>query len=259
MSETPATTFSTRRAWKHVGLVVLVLVAAGAGASPWVKDPARFGEGLGRLLLVVGGATFGLSYLWQTGRRRRAVGLAVALVGGLAALTAVLVGQTGRAERPLIASDTAPLVRDGGRLRHPTLGFSFALPAEGYTEFTDEARRALANAFAGRKDVTGWAWRGAGIDSALIMLIKDAMNSKEALEGIAAGFKRSLGQSAELKLLDEHSQWDAEEHSVLFVIGMPSGDAMAVRFLAGPSVTVGIMASAADAASARQRVDTLTL
>ena len=68
-----AADFSTRRALKHAGVVVLAGILLAAAALPWVRDPHRYGEGVDRLALFLALAAAGLSWLWQTGRRRAAV------------------------------------------------------------------------------------------------------------------------------------------------------------------------------------------
>jgi hypothetical protein len=124
--------------WKRGLLHALIpfgLAIAGGLALLVVKepvDPEKLGEGVGRFAFFMLLAGLGISYLAQTGRKKAAWLAALALVGGIGALAAVLA--TAHGPRRVHAADRAPLVDDGVRLRHPTFGFSILRPPASYHE-----------------------------------------------------------------------------------------------------------------------------
>ncbi len=256
--------FSTRRALKHVGLLALVLILLAAAASPWVASPKKFGEGVGRFVAFASLAAYGLSYLWQTGRRRLAGGLGASLVLCVAALVVWLatLAPGRRAPTPLTAADQGPLTVDtaGSKLSHATLAFSLAAPGPGFQEITQETRPKIGQAFPGRHDVTCWGYRhedtGAGL---LVLLIKQPLDTREALEGVSHGFRESFTGQAKFTVSEDKTSWTDAERSVLFVGASDELGNVALRFLAGPTFGVGVIAVDTDAAAARATVMTLTL
>jgi hypothetical protein len=131
-----ATAFSRRRGLEHAGLVTLAVVVglAAWAASGKVADPRKMGEASGRFVLFVFAVAYGMSWLWQSGRRRGFVAAAIAL-GALAAAIAAIVIQS----RPLqlSAAMKAPLERADGAdgapvLRHPYFAFTVPDPGPGF-------------------------------------------------------------------------------------------------------------------------------
>ena len=129
-----ARAFSWRRALGHAAAAVAVVMVTGiivAGISD-LRDPRAVGRSIGLFLPLVAGAAVLLSYVGQTRSRGALVG-AVALLAVLVA-TAVYGLQHAGGPRELSAAERAPLSIEGEgatrRLRHPTLGFSVALPAD---------------------------------------------------------------------------------------------------------------------------------
>jgi hypothetical protein len=127
-----AATYSWKKALAHAGIAAVVVVAAGAAlvATHRASDSERFGEGVGRFAAFVGLASYGISYLLQTGRRAAGLGVLITLVAAIAGLGVVVYLSSPRFA--LTAADRAPLVVDGDRLRHPTLGFSIHNPGASF-------------------------------------------------------------------------------------------------------------------------------
>lgn len=256
MNTTPG--WSTKRAWKHVGLFLLLALVIAAAGAPWVKDPHRYGQGVGRFMLFLGAGVFGLSVLWQTGKRRLAVGLAVggvALVGGL---TAFLVSAAAPTQRPIAEKDRGPLERSGDVLRHPSLGFSFELPRVGYDDVTERGRETVSQTFAGRRDIAAWAWQESATGfMTMALLVNETWGGPEELSGFSNGFRSAIGAGGPVTTVEESSTWERAERGDLIVVKDPSGVFMAVRFRVAESYAVGLVVSGKDADSVKARVLTL--
>jgi hypothetical protein len=72
--------------YAFLALVVVLVVGGVMVAVLPVKDPEKFGEGLGRFSVFIMLAAFGISWLFQTGRKRVAWASILTLLLGLAAL-----------------------------------------------------------------------------------------------------------------------------------------------------------------------------
>ena len=165
------------------GGLVLLLTKAPA-------DPEKLGEGVGRFACFAFLAGLGISYLAQTGRKRTALTISLALLAGVGALAAVLATTHGGAHvRP---ADRAPLVDDGHRLRHPTLGFSILRPPASYH---DAPRMAEAMGVHDADTIT-YAYAETPPRAGLIIaIIANAGGSRRDFEDAVAGIRHGLGQA----------------------------------------------------------------
>jgi len=206
--------FSAKRAALHVGIALGVLILAGviAVAAGVVKNPSRFGQGLGRFgaFLILG--TLGISFLAQTGRRRAAWITAGATLATLAVLVAAVVGLSGRARsaRILTPAEKADLVQvsTGGerRLRHPSLGFSVLDPGPGFHPSARVASILRAESALDR-GTCSWAWRR-NSDGAvfLVRIVKGLGATRSSFEGFLRGMRGSLTQAGR----GEVTRWKLE-------------------------------------------------
>lgn len=256
--------FAWKRGLKHIGAVLGVLLVAGAVvAATWAKDPEKFGEGMGRFMVFAGLVTYGVSYLWQTGRRRWAMAAAGGFVALVAGLTVAVVLNL---PKELTATEKAPLrqtTRDGrDMLEHPALGFRIAHPGAGFEDIDAEARRAVEQAFPGRNDVTGWAWRNeASGDGLIVLLVKDDIGGREGFAGLVRGLSESMAEvtGGSARIAEEAIVWTDAERSAVFAAGVPAGGHLVARFLAADGFVVGALAMVGDAAAARELAMTLSL
>ncbi len=229
-----------------------------------MKDPHRFGEGLGRLLVFAALVTAGLSYLWQHGKRRLAIAIAVGVVALITAITWTLLGTfgAGATVTPLTAAERAPLTLSRGKLEHPTLHFTLEAPGVDFTLAGDEGARAIAAAMPGRDDVTGWLYRcPATGEAVLVMLFKSVLDSRQGLEGLVDGFRQSLlsAGGAAPTLAGDGVVWTASERSASFTATLPNGPTVVCRFVAGPTYVAGVMATLADTRRAEDLAGSLAL
>jgi hypothetical protein len=98
-SQPSANSFSIKKGLLHafLALIALLLVGGVLVAVLPVKDPEKFGEGMGRFGVFIMLIAFGISWLFQTGRKKFAWLSILALLLGLSALVlAVLSAVDGR-------------------------------------------------------------------------------------------------------------------------------------------------------------------
>lgn len=206
--------FRWKRGVLH-GAIAFGLVIVGGLALFLTTHPVnaeKAGEGVGRFSVFAFLAGIGISYLVQTGRKKAALGVVVALVAGIAGIVALVVA-TPHA-RPLRAADRAPLVDTnvGGqaRLRHPTFGFSIARPPSGYKP---SPQMAAAMGAAGDDPGTAvYAYAEEPPTGALIVtMMAGAGGSREdftrSIRGIRRGLEESmgkqLGSAAKLEIVQD--------------------------------------------------------
>jgi hypothetical protein len=219
--------FSWKRAFKHAAIPCVLAIGGLAALSTRVKDPEKLGEDSAKPLLVLLGVCLGVSYLFQQGRRKQALAVAlafVALIGGLVAW-----GFANRS-RPLTAADRAPLVdvtEDGMRwLRHPTLGFAIHHPGAGFVEEPS----AVAMIPSRDDHSVYYAYANAEHDTILVVnVLHDLGASRESFEqafhGIETGIRESVlakfGSAVTVNIVDRQTMWfgDRGEMSLHAVIG----------------------------------------
>jgi hypothetical protein len=180
--------------------VVGLAITLGAGTA----DTYRAGEVVCRFALLVAAVTFGISSLVQGGRRAwPAVAVAAVVVLAVAS-------HFGWFARGLTAADRAPLLVDGDRLRHPTLGFSIANPGSAF----HEAPAAAAQMRDSLKlpDAPVYAYAGPGTPpSALLLVVVKPLESSvpQELDGVEAGMLASATtKNLSPTLIDHHATDD---------------------------------------------------
>ncbi|MCH9684541.1 MAG: hypothetical protein K0V04_24105 [Deltaproteobacteria bacterium] len=217
--------FRLGRGLLHAGIAfVLVVVLTGTLAVVLdVADPKRFGEGVGRFSLFVILATFGVSYLSQTGKT-----LAARLVGG--ALAAVVLGTLGlitylaatRTDDRPPPAPTADLQRADGTLRHPTLGFSIPDPGDNL-----DARPKLAKQFLpAREDTRGWVYGDENAGEVVVVILAtdaagDERTFKGFFEGMIAGQISSITQTGMVPEEQERSITWSDRRGHAYVVADP--------------------------------------
>jgi hypothetical protein len=193
-----AAAYSPKRAIVHVAIAIAVVFAAagtliGVGV---VIDTEAFFEGLAQFTVFVALLVYTISYLLQSGRRRTALGIGGSVVVIVAlALAFVTTSPPVPAPTitPLTSADRAPLVADGDRLRHPTLGFSIKQPGPGFHEATHYA--AMANSNAGSGSLY-YAYADAGSDARPNAVLMVGIATGGDLTAVLAGVELSLSNTA---------------------------------------------------------------
>lgn len=189
-----------------LALVVTVAVTGAMAVLFDVADPRRFGEGVGRLCVFMMFGAFGVSWLFQTGRR-----VAAMIVGGLlGTLLAVLVVVTAMAvaDRPPRSQrlPAVDLVRADGMLRHPTLGFAIPDPGPSFSPQPELAAARLPSSRHSR----GWVYADlTSSESVIIMLdsggATDAKTFEDFFRGVLRGQTRAMNDAAVTS--EEQERW----------------------------------------------------
>jgi hypothetical protein len=193
-----------KRALFHavITCVVVVAMAVAVAGGGLVQDPEKFGEGVGRALLFIGGGAFAVSWLAQKGRKTAAL----AIVVGVLALAGLAVGLGLHAlhARDFAAADRAPLIEEAGRLRHPTLGFSVASPGPAF--HPAPAMAAVMRASYTGQDAAFYAYADAEPSAILLITaINGRVDLAKELAGLARGMERSAKQqNAPFSIVEQH-------------------------------------------------------
>jgi hypothetical protein len=164
----------------------------------------------------MGAVAFAASWLRQTGRRRVAIGLVVALFVVGAGISAALIGLAPgkRKPDPLTSAEKAPLVvvDEGGqrRLRHPALGFSILHPGPGFRE-SAEVTAAIRRA-GDDPETHAYGFMDPDSRSTLVIALMKGMGGSRAalsehLDGLQRGMAGSVG-STELRWVGKQVTWD---------------------------------------------------
>jgi hypothetical protein len=161
------------------------------------------------------------SRLRQTGKRRAAIGLTVAVFVFVAGITAAVLGLDSGKRRvePLTQSEKAALVAvdDGGqrRLRHPELGFSILNPGPGLRA---SAEVVAAAAGAGRDPETvTYGFIDGDLRSTLVIAVMKNMGGSRAalsehLDGLQRGLAQAVPAGSDVRWLDKQITWDDRRH-----------------------------------------------
>jgi hypothetical protein len=212
--------FSGKRAAKHAALAfVLVIVAGGiVTAAADVADPEKFGEGTGKFSVFAAALAFGVSWMFQTGRKVGAWSVIIGFVGLVAAVVVLIVSAPPYKRALDLARHRGPLVRDGAQLRHPTLGFTVASPGAGYEENADAARMMGTG-----KDVQTYAYMDGDRDVFIVEILAQPLDSCAAVTGFLDGANTAMGHkvadalATQLSIVDRRTigsgtHCDATEH-----------------------------------------------
>ncbi len=244
--------FSWKRAFKHAAIPCVLAIVGLAALSTQVEDPEKLGEASAKPLLLLLGVCIGVSYLFQQGRRKQALAVAlafVALIGGIVAF-AVLDRPH---QHPLTAADRAPLVdvtEDGTRwLRHPTLGFAIHHPGAG---FVAQPEAAAMIPTSDPRSVY-YVYANAERDTILVVnVLFDLGASRDSFEdafrGIETGMRESvlanLGSGVTVNIVDRQTNSSGEraEMSMHALIGQGHFrvHAFALHPSGKPSYVVGL-------------------
>jgi hypothetical protein len=181
-----------KRALFHAGITAVIVIAmcaaiAGAGV---VQDTGKFGEGVGYALVFVFPGAFGVSWLRQTGRTTAASALIIAIVALLAGAFAL--GWRARHAHDFRAADRAPMIDEGGRLRHPTLGFSIESPGPTFHDAPAMAA-VMRSSYGG--DAIFYAYADAGPTAALLItVINGPLDLSKELDNLQRGMEASAAK-----------------------------------------------------------------
>lgn len=184
-----ATSYSVRQAVRVAVITAVVVLGIGFAIGVGARDPHAVGYAAGKCMMVCAAFAYAISYLLQTGRKRIAIG---AIAAAIAIVVAAVVGVSLDGEPHLRASDRVPLVVDGDRLRHPTLGFSIANPGPGFHEDADKAK-AMYDAFK-LPDAPVYAYVSSGQSPAILFVMVDNLTTSDLGQGLdkfAAGVTES--------------------------------------------------------------------
>jgi hypothetical protein len=183
--------FSVGKGLAHafVGFVVILLTALVVGLVADVKDPEKFGQGVGRFAFFGAISVFGVSYLFQTKRQKGAwlaiIGFAVLVGGGIGAVVLMP-----HAKHELTAADKAPMLpTDDGRLAQHALGFSIAALGSTFEDVPASMYSML------KLDEHMHAWGFTDRDDAKVVFVFFAAGpsgSKASLEEILRGVKSGM-------------------------------------------------------------------
>ena len=233
-------TFSWKRGFKHALIPLALVIVAGAviAATRHVANPEKFGEGVGRFAAVCLVAGLGISALIQKGKQGAAWACGLALGGLIVGGTVYLV----LAERPArthAVVDRSPLVEDGLRLRHPSLGFSIRRPPASF-KLSPEVAATMGGM---DPDVVTYAYAEEPPSMVLavsVMYGMDAGDLAEAIKGIKSGLSKG-GPVTWIR--DDLGKTEAHIHGVV------SGAHVQVAAYQLPTaiVTVMVVAREADA------------
>jgi hypothetical protein len=210
--------YSWRKAGRAAAITAVIVLVIGLAVGVSVaRDPHAVGELTGRCMMLCAAFAYAMSYLLQTGRKRIAIG-AVVLVGAL--VVAGAIGVSLDRTHGFSAADRVPLVVDGDRLRHPTLGFSIANPGPGFHEDATQAK-GMYDAFK-VQDAPVYAYAGPGNPpSAVLMVMVDNYGGDDLshnLDGFEQGVRESAGeQKLTVTTVDKHAT--ADEATVHVVVG----------------------------------------
>jgi len=216
--------FSWKRALAQALLTMVAVVALGGAAFGWLAKPGSnargFGEAIGRLAGFSAVIAFAVSWLRQTGRRKAALGVAIAcaiLIG--AGVAAVVISPAGHQTAPLTAAERAPLVvvDQGGerRLHHPTFGFSLLHPG---AKFVDAPQLAQTMQGAGRDPTSvHYGFSDPTERSVVVISVMKGMGATRAalsehVDGFQRGFAGSGVGGAQLRWLGKEITWDDTRH-----------------------------------------------
>lgn len=265
----PRPTWSWRRGLGHAALVLALVVAAGVIVVlvGGVKDPRRFGEGLGRFAIAAMLAALGISWLAQTGRKTAAwaAGLgAAAVIGAVAAAVVISLENAALRLSPGERADLALVNTDDQRwLEHPVLGFAVRHPGPSF-----EPAPAVSAALAGQDADEGmatWGFIDATTGEALAVMAVKGIDTREELNGFLRGFRESLGRAG-ATIEREDVVWSDERREVRLELGLAAGGArVAIRGLGAPlgpdraPFLVAVLATTDDPARATTLVESLRL
>jgi hypothetical protein len=204
--------FSWRKAIGHAAAAVAVVLVIGivVAAVADLQNPRAVGRAIGSTLPVVAGAALLLSYLAQRGSRGALVGVLVLTVVLVVAAVAGL-GHVG-GPRALSAAERAPLLIDGEgasrRLRHPSLGFSVALP-----EDLAPLPASVTEAMSKDPGVTGTAWGNAASGRVLMVLlatVRSEADLRSFMDGVTDSqdaLARQAGGGATVDVVRDELHW----------------------------------------------------
>jgi hypothetical protein len=236
------------------------VLAAGLvlAATTRVADPERFGRGLGQLACFVLAASFGASWLFQTGRRAWAgvvAGTAAALVVAAAVAVLVLVARGAPAPGPpaLTLEEAAPLVEteEGGVrwLRHPHLGFALRHPGPGFAALGEAEVAAALGPVVRQAGLHAYAWATeAPRDPAVLVVAisKGVGATREDLEAFVRGIARTMENEPGVRIVRRDTEWtDARRESNMEAVLPGASSFLRVRTLAvrlGPAARPWLVA-----------------
>jgi hypothetical protein len=231
-------TFSWKRGFKHALIpVALVIVAAVVlSTTRHIADPEKFGEGVGRFAAVCLGLGLGISALIQKGKHGAAWALGLSLAGLIVGGTIYLVVAE-RAPRAHVVVDHSPLVEDGLRLRHPSLGFSIRRPPASF-KLSPQVAASMGTM---DPDVVTYAYAEDPPTSVLAVSVMYGMTGDDLGDAVK-GIKAGLSKGGPVRWIrDDLGKTEAHIHGVV------SGAHVQVAAYQLPTAVVTVMTVALEA------------
>jgi hypothetical protein len=259
-------TFSWRTAIGHAAAAVAVVLVLGIilAAVVDLENPRAAGRVIGSSLPLVICLALGVSYMVQTGVNRLLVGVVVLLVA-LGVSAGVLL-QRRDAARALSAAERAPLVIEGEgatrRLRHPTLGYSLALPAD-----LEPLPGSLTAGMSKDPGVTGTAWGNTSSGRVFILLLSSVRSEAELrafMDGVTDSqdaLARQSGDGVTVTTLRDELRWSGasgEAHRHVAIGNSHARfDAFGSAYGEGRVLTIGLFSFSRDDDSFAELASTL--